>query len=169
MATMWKFVCLAGLLIACSSGGGGTRGPDAAPAPDARVVVADATVPDASAADAAAGDAAAAAAVDTQAPRVVRARLVSGPKHIIACGVIAFIGVYVYEVERVEEGPPLAGRIVVDVLCPDMVGSGKAKLAPGQVHRLRLGPAKREYARATPPASPAPELPRFEAKAVEAP
>lgn len=95
-------------------------------------------------------------------PTTVIAKLESGPRHIIACGYMAFIGVYVYEIETSESGPPLAGRVVVDILCPDFL-SGTVKLGPGERHRLVLGPARKDYAGATAPASPAPALPRFEA------
>jgi hypothetical protein len=95
-------------------------------------------------------------------------RLNEGTSSIIACGTIAFIGVYVYTVEKTLSGPPVGGEIVVDVLCPDFYVD-KVKFAVGQRHRLVLGPAKKEYARATPPKSPRPDLPRFEATKVSPP
>ena len=103
--------------------------------------------------------------------QVVIARLVDGERPIIACGVIAFIGVYVYEVESVESGPPRTGRIVVDVLCPDFYRSHKPPIGfkLGARHRIELGPAKRTYAMATPPPSPDPKLPRFEGKNISLP
>jgi hypothetical protein len=101
------------------------------------------------------------AAPASEGRRVVVARLVSGPRRVIPCGRVAFIGVYVYEVVEVREGAPLTGRVVVDVLCPDM--QTHVGLTPGATHVLTLGPARRGYAGATAPASPAPELPRFEA------
>jgi hypothetical protein len=50
-----------------------------------------------------------------RAKQVVIARLVDGERPIIACGVIAFIGVYVYEVESVESGPPRTAEATLAV------------------------------------------------------
>jgi hypothetical protein len=96
--------------------------------------------------------------------RIVVARLVDGERPIVACGVLAYIGVYVYEIESVKSGPPLSGRITVDVLCPDFYLSHKppVRFTRGERHRIELGPVRRSYAQAAPPSSPDPKLPRFE-------
>jgi hypothetical protein len=95
-------------------------------------------------------------------PRTVVARLVSEKQGFIACGVIAFIGVYVYEIESVKKGPPLRGRIVVDVLCPDFYyAPHKLEFNQGERHLIELKPPKREYAGTTAPPSPQASLPRF--------
>jgi hypothetical protein len=90
----------------------------------------------------------------------VVATLVDGDGPIIACGVHAFIGVYVYEIES---AAPVKRRIVVDVLCPDFYFSHGVGFKRGERHQLKLGPAKRTYALATPRKSPLPGAPRFEA------
>lgn len=102
--------------------------------------------------------------------RTVIARFVKGSPDFFACGVMAFVGVYVYELESTDTKEPLSGQIVVDVLCPDFyVPFYKLKLSPGERHKLSLGPAKRAYAGSIAPASLEPSLPRFEAKKMEAP
>ena len=105
------------------------------------------------------------------AKQVVVARLAGGERPIIACGTIAFIGVYVYQIESVESGPPRSGHIVVDVLCPDFYQSRKPpiRFRTGDRHRIELGPAKRTYAMATPPPAPDPKLPRFEGVKISLP
>jgi hypothetical protein len=105
--------------------------------------------------------------VDRSARRVVVARLVRGTQGFFACGVLAFVGVYVYQVVSVKQGPPLAGEIVVDVLCPDFYGNADTFQA-GRLHRLTLGPAQSEYALTEAPPSPAETAPRFEAIRVTA-
>ncbi len=101
------------------------------------------------------------------APSQVVARLVDGERPIVACGVIAFIGVYVYEIESVVSGPPRSGRLVVDVLCPDFyVHRGKVAFKVGERHLLLLARPHRTYAGATAPPSPDPLLPRFQATRV---
>jgi hypothetical protein len=107
------------------------------------------------------------AAAPSGAPRTVIARLVEGEQPIIACGTIAFIGVYVYEIESVVSGPPLEGRVVVDVLCPDFyLARGRLAFAHGERHVLQLARAHRTYAGATAPPSPRPALTRLQATKV---
>jgi hypothetical protein len=91
---------------------------------------------------------------------IIIARLVDGERPIVACGIIAYIGVYVYEIESVETGEALSGRLVVDVLCPDFL-LGKVKFKVGERHRIILDTAKKTYAGATPPKPPQSGLPRF--------
>jgi hypothetical protein len=153
------------LLGACT---GGERAPERTPTIDAGPAIVERAPVDAAPVDAAPVDAAPTRDASAALPgpverRVVRARFVAGDRAITACGVVAFIGVYVYEVVEVVDGPPLEGRFVADVLCPDFAVTRGLRFVPGQIHQLTLGPAKRSYAMATPPASPAPELPRFEA------
>jgi hypothetical protein len=95
--------------------------------------------------------------------RTVVARLVSGPSRFPACGIIAFVGVYVYDVEELVSGLPLSGRIVVDLLCPDFYTS-QVGFRPGERHRLYLVPASPSYAGTHAPASPLVGAPRFEAR-----
>jgi hypothetical protein len=99
-------------------------------------------------------------------PRTVIATFVDGEGPIIACGVIAFIGVYVYEIESVETGEPISGKIVVDLLCPDFL-QGKVKLKKGERHLLTLQSAKKSYAGASAPKPPQEDLPRYEAKSIK--
>jgi hypothetical protein len=101
-------------------------------------------------------------------PRKVIATFIDGEKPIIACGVIAYIGVYVYEIDSVEKGDPLSGKIVVDVLCPDFA-LGKVKFKKGEKHRLELEGAKKSYAGAIAPKPPQEGLPRYSAKSVNPP
>jgi hypothetical protein len=96
----------------------------------------------------------------------VVATLVDGDGPIIACGVIAFIGVYVYEIES---AGPVKSRIVVDVLCPDFYLAQGVRFARGERVELKLGPARRTYASATPRRSPLPGAPRFAARKVGLP
>ncbi len=91
------------------------------------------------------------------AKRTVVARYVSGYRQLPACGVFAFVGVYVFEIVRVEAGPPLSGRFIVDVLCPN-----RLHLKPGQVWHMQLRRARRSYAGTLAPAPPAEQAPRFE-------
>jgi hypothetical protein len=101
------------------------------------------------------------------APSLVVARLVDGERRIIACGVIAFIGVYTYEIESVVSGPARSGRVVVDVLCPDFyLKRGKLEFKIGERHLLTLSRPHRTYAGATAPPSPDPLLPRAQATKV---
>ena len=99
-------------------------------------------------------------------PRTVIATFVEGGGPVGACGVFAFIGVYVYEVESVEKGEPLSGEIVVDWLCPDFL-AGKVKLKKGERHLLTLESPKKTYARAIAPKPPREGLPRYEATSIK--
>lgn len=91
-------------------------------------------------------------------PGEVIARMISAPGPIIACGYIAFIGVYEYEILYAGPGAP-TGRVVVDLLCPDFAHGVAFKA--GAIHRFTLSPPQRTYAGAVPPKSPRPALPRF--------
>ena len=100
-----------------------------------------------------------ASAPDLVSPRTVVATFVEGDYVRAGCGIFAFVGTFVYQVEVVEAGPPLTGKINVEVLCPgDLRG---VNFAPGARHRLTLGVAKKTYAQSPPPKSPQPSLPRF--------
>ena len=99
-------------------------------------------------------------APDLVSPRTIIATFIEGQDPHIACGYLAVIGSFVYEVESVEKGPPLSGKITVEVLCPN---DGKGvKFSSGERHRLNIEVAKKTYAQASPPKSPQPGLPRFE-------
>jgi hypothetical protein len=148
-------VCLLLVLFACSSS---EVQPSLSPVspPTTALTGAALSVPSTIAASAPASLPASAATKGT----TIVARLVDGERPIIACGIIAYIGVYVYEIESVETGEALSGRLVVDVLCPDFL-LGKVKFKVGERHRIVLDKAKKTYAGATPMAPPQSGLPRF--------
>jgi hypothetical protein len=98
--------------------------------------------------------------------RTVIATFVDGERPIIPCGRMAFIGVYVYEIESIEKGGPLSEKIIVDVLCPDFVLE-KVKFKKGERHLLTLESAKKSYAGAIAPKSPREGLPRYEATSIK--
>jgi hypothetical protein len=99
-------------------------------------------------------------------PRTVIATFVDGEGAIIPCGRMAFIGVYMYEIESIEKGGPLSEKIIVDVLCPDFVLE-KVKFKKGERHLLTLESAKKSYAGAIAPKPPREGLPRYEATSIK--
>jgi hypothetical protein len=103
-------------------------------------------------------------APDLVSPRTIIATFIEGKDPHIACGYLAIIGSFVYEVESVEKGPPLSGKITVEVPCPNDRRS--VTFSPGERHRLNLEVAKKTYAQASPPKSLQPGLPRFEGVSV---
>jgi hypothetical protein len=153
---MALIACLVGG-VACSGGPAASIDagpPDAAPPP----VPADAAPP--------------AATVEVPIlPRTVIGRLVGGDEvDWPGCGTFAWVGVYVYEVVGVVAGPPMGGRIVVDVLCPgDMARGAGFRFARGELHQITLGPARLDYASTRPRPSPEPDALRFEAVRIVAP
>ena len=98
-------------------------------------------------------------------PTVI-ATLIDGERPIIPCGRMAFIGVYLYEIEAVKEGEPISGEIVVDVLCPDFYLE-KITFKKGQRHLLTLEGAQKTYAGAVAPKPPREGLLRYSAKSIK--
>lgn len=91
----------------------------------------------------------------------VVARLLTGPDGIYACGTILYVAALVYQLESINEGPTLHGRIVADLRCPDIVLSqGKLSLRSGERHQLKLLPLRNCF-RSSISKSPEPSLPRY--------